>query len=406
MIRLSEIEIRATSPMRYMVTSPGGSRIETSKEGVLALLAFDCTKSKSEALRIAERALGADWDVASFFDLLAELSIVFDSDREWTPLFQSHRVAEALSTTAFRSLSEVNLCPSTTCNLNCEYCISGRDKGRLSKEYISSLIKDAAALGANTLNILGDEPTCFCDLTTHCIHEARQCGIARVLVSTNGTRISSELLSEWADSGLTTLQVSIDDIHLGEKTLDRISMQLNEVCDIIDEVVVAYVFFGQHDMVGVSSLVQHILRWPVSIDMKTVIPFEGEKLPCSVREIAHYEQLARSLAAAEGRVNAVPIGSKDVWCGAGGSSVYVNANGDVKPCVFVSEAMGSLRREQFWYIWTDWKRWASFRQHRELPEDCASCALVRHCINGCTARSRLVNCVRGSETVVKVAATQ
>ncbi len=405
MIRLADIEVRKETNDSYLVIGANQSCIHTTREGILAMLAFDCTASKNEATTKAEHIVGAGWDLHAFFDVLAEQGFIFRADRIWQPLFQPCRFISAMSLPDFRSLSEVNISPSSECDLRCQYCVSNTRPGMLPPDCLSHVIHEAGDLGANTMNILGGEPTLFSETTVQCIHFAREAGFSRIAVSTNGHKMTTGMAREWAQGGATTLQLSIDDLALGPKSLATVPVEISYLRDVFEEVVIAYVFHGQHPLDTVVEFVSRLLQYDVSIDLKTVIPYEDQELPCSLIDIGRFDTLANELASRNPHVNAQPRGVEGVWCGAGGSSVVIQANGAVKPCVFVHEVMGNVLTEAFSDIWLDWKRWEKFRKFQQLPRECMRCVHVRYCINGCTARyrSRIKCCtmrqryVRGSK---------
>ena len=98
-----------------------------------------------------------------------------------------------------------------TCNLKCMHCYAGSDTRRydqLSSDEAKAMIGDLAAFGAPVLLFSGGEPCMRSDLVELMRH-AKGLGM-RVVLSTNGTLITSELARQFAEVGLSYVGVSID----------------------------------------------------------------------------------------------------------------------------------------------------------------------------------------------------
>lgn len=389
MIRLAEVEIVEING-KYYVQAPGLTRVRTSLEGIMALIMVDCCESLEDAIGILDNTFNP-YDAKEFLIKCARLGIIFQSDRRWVKRFGIESLSECLRRPAFRSLSELNICPSTICNRACSYCRQKPAKEIISIEKIRSLVNAARELGVNTLNILGGEPTCFYDLTSEIINEARTVGIERILVSTNGIELSAPMLREWVNAGLTCLQISVDAGSGSEKNLNDAGPSIRLASKLAPEAVVAYVYHGQHPIHVAREFVKKVRReYMVEVDLKLQIPAEGGSaglVPTKIRQFVgcanalerndpgcHFTELRRGTA---------------VWCGAGVTHIYVHADGSVKPCPYVKNCAGNVNNENLGDIWRDLRRWHSFRRVTHVrKERCLKCTLLDVCIGGCKAKLR------------------
>jgi 12,18-didecarboxysiroheme deacetylase len=106
------------------------------------------------------------------------------------------------------------------CNLKCVHCYAQSEDrdyaGEMSTEEAKVMIDDLAEFGAPVLLFSGGEPTIRKDLL-ELMHYAKSKGM-RVVISTNGTLITSERAKEFADVGLSYVGVSLDG---GKETHDE-----------------------------------------------------------------------------------------------------------------------------------------------------------------------------------------
>jgi len=84
--------------------------------------------------------------------------------------------------------------------------------------------------------------------------------------------------------------------------------------------------------------------------------------------------------------NAVPMESLQ-GCGAGRQFVCIQPNGDVCPCMFISNWVeGNIRKEPFWDIWKRFETIECFTDRDALEDECGSCQF-RYLCGGCRARA-------------------
>ncbi len=88
----------------------------------------------------------------------------------------------------------------------------------------------------------------------------------------------------------------------------------------------------------------------------------------------------------ENKRNAVPLESLQ-GCGAGRQFVCIQPNGDICPCMFISNWVeGNIRKEPFWDIWERFATIPCFVERDALEDECGSCQF-RYLCGGCRARA-------------------
>jgi radical SAM protein with 4Fe4S-binding SPASM domain len=83
---------------------------------------------------------------------------------------------------------------------------------------------------------------------------------------------------------------------------------------------------------------------------------------------------------------AVPLGEFIGGCGAGRLYCSISPQGDVRPCVFLPENVGNLKKQTFKDIWLNAPLFNAFRNRANLKGSCSKCTYKYIC-GGCRARS-------------------
>lgn len=118
-----------------------------------------------------------------------------------------------------RTFPYLRLSVIEACNFRCSYCLPdgfraahGRPR-HLELDEIARLLRAFAAAGMRKVRITGGEPSSRRDLTAIIGVASTTPGVEKVALTTNGS-VLDQRIHEWADAGLTALNVSVD-------TLDR-----------------------------------------------------------------------------------------------------------------------------------------------------------------------------------------
>ena len=112
-----------------------------------------------------------------------------------------------------RQLTYLRLSVTDFCNFRCDYCLPNGYQGKrpddeLSLTEIDTLFGGFVGFGTKKVRLTGGEPSIRRDLSD-IIALAKQHGIAKVAISSNGYKLSKHLAS-WQNSGLNQLNLSID----------------------------------------------------------------------------------------------------------------------------------------------------------------------------------------------------
>lgn len=115
-----------------------------------------------------------------------------------------------------RRFPYLRLSLTDACNFRCSYCLpdgyqaDGRPRF-LALDEIRRLLRAFAALGMHKLRLTGGEPSLRKDLPANIAAAAATPGVAKIALTTNGTRLPQQL-PVWREAGLTHLNVSIDSL--------------------------------------------------------------------------------------------------------------------------------------------------------------------------------------------------
>lgn len=121
-----------------------------------------------------------------------------------------------LSDTFGRRFGYLRLSVTDQCNFRCNYCLPDGYQGAekpvyLSLDEIRCAVAAFAALGTRKVRITGGEPSLRKDLPDIIRIVAQTPGIDQVAITTNGYRLL-QAVQNWADAGLTHLNLSIDSL--------------------------------------------------------------------------------------------------------------------------------------------------------------------------------------------------
>jgi hypothetical protein len=98
------------------------------------------------------------------------------------------------------------------CNFECTFCphpTMSREKGFMHEELVKALLRDAAGLGFRSLDLRNfGEPLIDRRLASFGSY-ARELGFTKIYIHTNGHLLSAARLDEWAESGITDINLSL-----------------------------------------------------------------------------------------------------------------------------------------------------------------------------------------------------
>jgi GTP 3',8-cyclase len=264
-----------------------------------------------------------------------------------------------------RRFPYLRLSLTEACNFRCSYCLpdgyqaDGRPRFLVLDE-IRRLLRAFAALGMHKLRLTGGEPSLRRDLPDIIAAAAVTPGVAKVALTTNGTRLPQQL-PVWREAGLTHLNVSVDSLDrdnfrriTGHDRLPEILAGIEQALGMGFAAIKlnAVLLRGLNDD-GLPAWLDYLRERPVSLrwielmrtgdnaDYFARHHLRAEHIETPLRE-AGWKQLDRAPDAGParewahpdyaGRIGIIAPYSKD-FC-AGCNRLRVTARGDLRLCLF------------------------------------------------------------------------
>ena len=310
------------------------------------------------------------------------------------------------------------------CNLNCVHCrgasTSSVPAGELSTDEAKHLIDEIAELGKPILILSGGEPLTRPDVF-EIARYVTEAGL-RVVLATNGTLLTPEIVEKLKESGVQRLSIIIDGSTAQthnefrgmpgayERTLAGIEIlrkadfpfQINTTISRrnLEEIpntfelakklgAVAYhVFFlvptgrgEESDEVSPADY-ERILHWFYDMQKESEIQLKATCAP-------HYFRVMRQRAKKEGIEISIKTHGYEAMtkgCLGGTGFCFVSSIGEVYPCGYLPVLAGNIRKQPFKEIWEDSEVFRKLRNPEELKGKCGICEYKRVCA-GCRARA-------------------
>lgn len=313
-----------------------------------------------------------------------------------------------------------------SCNLNCVHCRAASEKGpypgELGTDKCMEILHQIALLGNPIIILSGGEPLLREDIFDLASH-GTELGL-RMVMATNGTRLTPDVIEKIKSSGIQRLSISFDgpdaqshdkfrkvpgafDAAMKGIALLReadIEFQINttitkhnshEVDKILDMVVdlgaVAHHIFllvptgRAKDMVNQeidSREYENILHWFYRMRKKVPLHLKATCAP-------HYYRILRQEAHKEGeKVDFETYGldavTRGCLCGTG--FCFISFDGIVQPCGYLDLNCGDLKKDSFDSIWQNSDVFGKIRDFSEYKGKCGRCEYRKVC-GGCRARA-------------------
>jgi radical SAM protein with 4Fe4S-binding SPASM domain len=309
---------------------------------------------------------------------------------------------------------------TTRCNLDCIHCYANSvdsTQTELTTNEGKRLLEQIAEIDElRMIVITGGEPLLRNDIF-ELVEHAGKLGF-RIVFSTNGTLLTTEMAKDLARLGVANFSISLDGDNAGcHESIRRKSGCFQGALDGIKSAMQTGVCL----QVNFTAMKQNLVELPGVIDLaeslkadiimvfqavpprqeKGAIELDAEEQMQLIKTIAEKQKKTRALI--------MPVCSPEYWpwlvehkrvpfgrtmvnkafsgCGAGRGFSYIRFDGEVWPCNFIPLSAGNVRREAFTDIWNNSPLLQGFRgQARRLKGACGECRHQSIC-GGCRGRA-------------------
>jgi len=260
---------------------------------------------------------------------------------------------------------------TNACPQDCEYCYSKNKKGRvLETETIINLIRDLKSMGVFWFGFTGGEPLLNKDIVK-IVESIGSEGAAKLF--TTGCTLTRQMANDLKNAGLFSVSVSLD--HWSEEVHDSVRRYKGAYRTALNAIDIFKDLGGVQ--VGVSAVisrsmlrenqVEKFLEFLRELDIDEA--WLSEPKPsvesCWNDDFVITEQERLELCRLQDRYNkhgAMTInylghfeGREHFGCSAGNKMVYVDACGNVSPCVFLPVCLGNVREKSIRQIYSEMK---------------------------------------------------
>lgn len=263
-------------------------------------------------------------------------------------------------------ISLTNLCPQ-----NCQYCYNKDRTGELmSTDEIKQVIQELKSMGVFWLGFTGGEPLLNKDLV-EIVHSVGDDCATKLF--TTGTGLTPELAQELKKAGLLYVSISLD--HWDKEVHDRVR-GFNGAFQTALEAIEIFKRVGIH--VGVSTVisremlesnqVHEFLEFLIGLGVHEAWLSEtkpsGEAFWNETSVITEEERLKLvELQDEYNREDRITVnylghfeGKECFGCNAGNKMIYIDAFGEVSPCVFTPITFGNIRKDSVGQIFKEMKK--------------------------------------------------
>ena len=312
------------------------------------------------------------------------------------------------------------------CNLNCVHCRASSERGPYPNELDTArcmeILEQISRIGKPIVILTGGEPLLKKDIFD-IADRGNRLGF-RMVMATNGTLLTSEVIEKMKASGIQRVSISLDGpdeqrhdqfrkvpgafktalagIELLKK--NNLEFQINTTVsryniDLIDDILnltlqlgaVAHHLFllvptgRAKEMVNqeIDALeYEKLLKWFYHMRDKVPLHLKATCAP-------HYYRVLRQEAHKKGeKVNSKTYGLDAVTrgCLGGTSFCFISHNGIVQPCGYLELTCGNLKESSFDSIWKNSEVFNQLRDFSTYKGKCGRCEYIRFC-GGCRARA-------------------
>lgn len=268
------------------------------------------------------------------------------------------------------------------CQSDCIHCSCAGHPADAADELdlaeIRGVIRQAARLGAKSINLFGGEPTLRKDFIDILAYAAAL--IPVITVDTNGVRFTREFTRQIKPFGIDTLFVSLAGASETRHNRFQRAQTFHKAVAAVKNAVAD----GIHTHVSVCAFRQHLQSGELEriITLSEELGASGVRIAPPIRagnwldrsqELLNTEEMAavRNLARNNARVYLVEeeTGTFTRCHAVTGGSIYISPKGHVQPCNFVPVSFGNVRTEPFERIYARMGVHGDYRS-KQLAGEC------------------------------------
>jgi len=268
--------------------------------------------------------------------------------------------------------SHAQISLTNECSQNCQFCYNKNRSGMLLSTYeIKKLIQELKKMGVFWLGFTGGEPLLNKDIVEIVKSVGDDCAIK---LFTTGSDLTEELAVELKNAGLLYVSISLD--HWEEEEHDR-NRGYDGAFQTALKAIEIFKSIGVH--VSVSSVisgemlqgnqVHKLLEFLISLDIHeawlsetkpTVEAFWNKASVITEKERLSLVSLQDTYNK-EGKITVNYLGhfegKEHFGCNAGNKMIYIDAFGEVSPCVFTPMTFGNIRNKSVQDIFLEMKEY-------------------------------------------------
>ncbi|MGA7161482.1 MAG: radical SAM protein [Bacteroidota bacterium] len=263
---------------------------------------------------------------------------------------------------------------TNACPQNCEYCYSKNKKGRtMETEAIIALIRDLKSMGVFWFGFTGGEPL----LNKNIVKIVESVGVeAAAKLFTTGCTLTKQTAYDLKNAGLYSVSVSLD--HWSEEVHDSVRGYPGAFRTALKAIDIFKNLGGVHVSVSAvlsrtmirNNQVEEFIQFLQGLDINEAWLSEAKPSVESYwnEDSVITEEERLELCRLQDRYNkrgGMTInylghfeGKEHFGCSAGNKMVYVDACGNVSPCVFLPVSFGNVRDRPIRQIYSDMKTYS------------------------------------------------
>lgn len=262
-------------------------------------------------------------------------------------------------------LRSIELAITYRCQAKCHKCYARNlldpNREELTLPQIKEIIDQACRLGLIHINLTGGEPLLRKDL----FEIIKICSARKIIVSvvTNGILLTEEMVRRMKDTGLNTIQLSLDsadrDVHDSLRGLPGCYNRIMESVKWFKKYEINVCFTTVLSTESVSNFEEMKKLLKLSEDKKAFLlicdsaavgGWEGQKekmFSCQERDFI----LAKLMKHPNARHHSMYNFRLKAGCPAGIEKIYITAYGDITPCDLIHESFGNVLKEPLRVVW-------------------------------------------------------